>query len=186
VVVPSYNPTRSRSHDSFSLTPQQTRFGFETRTPTAFGEARVFLDLDFSGSGTFAPGGVNDLASTDSLVPRLRFAYGTLGGFLAGQANSNFSDPDADPPQLEFGGQVGSPGISKVPQVRYTQSLAPYGLLGALSFSAEAPETDSWAAAQGQVATDTAAVSIAANPALACPVAGTTATCSIPGNLPAV
>jgi hypothetical protein len=28
------------------------------------------------------------------LLPRLRYAYGTLGGFLAGQANSNFADPD--------------------------------------------------------------------------------------------
>ena len=190
-VVPSFNPTRSRSRDSFSLTPQQTRFEFEARTPTPFGEARVFLDLDFAGTGTFAPGGVNDLSSTDSLVPRLRFAYGTLGGFLAGQANSNFSDPDADPPQLEFGGQVGSPGISKIPQIRYTQPLVPYGFPGALSVSVEAPETDSWTAGQGQVATDNGANPTAASPALTCTSAtsaalGTTTTCSIPGNLPAV
>ena len=190
-VVPSFNPTRSRSRDSFSLTPQQTKFNFETRTPTPFGEARTFLDLDFAGSGTFAPGGVNDLASTDSLVPRLRFAYGTLGGFLAGQANSNFSDPDADPPQLEFGGQVGSPGISKVPQVRYTQPLVPYGFPGAVSFSAEAPETDSWTAGQGQVATDNGANPTTATPALTCTATGAgtaaaTANCNIPGNLPAV
>jgi len=105
---------------------------------------------------------------------------------LAGQANSNFSDPDADPPQLEFGGQVGNPGVTRIPQVRYTVPLAPYGFLGALSVSAEAPETDALTSGQGQVATDTGGTTITANPTLACAVVGATATCSIPGNLPAV
>jgi Porin subfamily len=189
VVVPSSNPTRSRDSSVFTLSPQQTKFNFETRTPTAFGEARTFIELDFAGGSSFSPGGVNQLTSTDSLTPRLRYAYGTLGGFLAGQANSNFSDPDADPPQLEFGGTVGSPGVTRVPQVRYTTPLAPYGLLGALSFSAEAPETEVWTAGQGIVATDTGDVSLAANPALACTttVTGATATtnCPVGGTVPA-
>src|SRR5690242_497856 len=105
VVVPSSNPTRSRDSSVFTLSPQQTKFNFETRTPTAFGEARTFIELDFAGGSSFSPGGVNQLTSTDSLTPRMRYAYGTLGGFLAGQANSNFADPDSNPPQLEFGGQ---------------------------------------------------------------------------------
>ena len=191
-IVPTFNPTRSRGNENFFLSPQQTKFNIETRTPTAYGEARTFIELDFAGGSVFSPGGTNQLASTNSLTPRLRYAYGTLGGFLAGQANSNFSDPDADPPQLEFGGQVGSPGVTRVPQVRYTQPLAPYGLLGALSFSAEAPETDGFQVS-GQVATDTAAGAITANPALVCTSAvtgaGTAAetvatNCSIPGNVP--
>ena len=49
-------------------------------------------------------------AGGDSLVPRLRFAYGTLGGFLGGQAISNFSDADADTESMEFGGAMGSTG----------------------------------------------------------------------------
>ena len=49
-------------------------------------------------------------AGGDSLLPRLRFAYGTLGGFLAGQAISNFSDADADTESMEFGGAMGSTG----------------------------------------------------------------------------
>jgi Porin subfamily len=186
VVVPASNPTRSRTTANFFQSPQQSKVSFETRTPTVYGEVRTFMEFDWAGGSVFSPGGVNQLSSTNSLTPRLRYAYGTLGGFLAGQANSNFSDPDADPPQLEFGGQVGNPGVTRIPQVRYTLPLQPYGFLGALSFSAEAPETDSWTAGQGIVATDTAAVSITANPTLACPVVGTTATCSIPGNLPAV
>src|SRR5205085_531810 len=169
-----------------------SKVNFESRTPTAYGEARTFMEFDWAGGGAFAPQGNNPLTSTDNLVPRLRYAYGTLGGFLAGQANSNFADPDADSPQQEFGGQVGNPGVTRIPQVRYTQPLSPYGLLGALSVSAEAPETDSWTGGQGQVASDTAAVTTTANPALACTssaaVAGVapTVTCSLPGNLPAV
>ena len=57
---------------------------------------------------------------SDNLLPRLRFAYGTLGGFLAGQANSNFSDPDANTETLDFGGDTGQAGPSRIPQVRYT------------------------------------------------------------------
>src|SRR3954451_7915854 len=117
VVVPTSNPARSRSTSIFNQTPQQSKVNFESRTPTAYGEARTFMEFDWAGGGTFAPGGVNPLTSTDSLVPRLRYAYGTLGGFLAGQANSNFADPDSAPPQLEFGGQVGSPGVTRIPQV---------------------------------------------------------------------
>jgi hypothetical protein len=190
-VVPSSSIPRSRSTSIFYMTPMQSKINFETRTPTALGEARTFMEFDWNSSGAFAPNGVNSLTSTTNLTPRLRYAYGTLGGFLAGQANSNFADPDADPPSLEFGGQVGNPGVTRLPQIRYTQPLAPYGLLGAVSISAEAPETDSWTTGQGQVATDTAAVTTTTNPALACTVvgAGTTAetvTCAIPGNLPAV
>src|SRR4051794_23560205 len=191
VVVPASNIARSRSTSIYYLTPMQSKVNFETRTPTAFGEARTFMEFDWNSSGAFAPNGVNSLTSTTNLTPRLRYAYGTLGGFLAGQANSNFADPHADPPSQEFGGQVGNPGVTRIPQVRYTQPLAPYGLLGALSFSAEAPETDSWTAGQGQVATDTAAVATTANPALGCTVTGAgtaaeTVTCAVAGNLPAV
>jgi DcaP outer membrane protein len=74
----------------------------------------------------------------DSLVPRLRFAYGTLGGFLAGQAISNFSDADADTESMEFGGAMGSTGGRRIPQVRYTIA-GPWG--SAFSVSAEQPTT---------------------------------------------
>jgi hypothetical protein len=74
----------------------------------------------------------------DSLVPRLRFAYGTLGGFLAGQAISNFSDADADTESVDFGGAMGNTGGHRIPQVRYTLA-GPWG--SAFSVSAETPTT---------------------------------------------
>ena len=80
VVLPNSNPTRSRGVSNFFITPQQSKFNIETRTPTAYGEARTFVELDFAGGSVFSPGGTNQLASTNSLTPRLRYAYGTLGG----------------------------------------------------------------------------------------------------------
>ena len=76
-------------------------------------------------------------AATAWSAPQIR--YGTLGGFLAGQALSNFSDADADTDSMEFGGAIGSTGGQRIPQVRYTLA-GPYG--SAFSVSAENPFTD--------------------------------------------
>jgi hypothetical protein len=142
VNIPGLGPTaqsanHSRGNGVFTMSPQQSRLNVETRTPTAWGESRTFLEFDWSGSNNF-----NVLSAQqgggDSLLPRLRFAYGTLGGFLAGQAISNFSDADADTESMEFGGSAGSTGGYRVPQVRYTLA-GPYG--SAWSVSAEQPTT---------------------------------------------
>src|SRR5437764_826070 len=139
--VKAGNTARSRSADITFLSPQQSKVNVETRTPTAWGEARTFMEFDWANGNQFSPGN-NALLSSNNLVPRLRFAYASLGGFLAGQANSNFSDPDGDSENINFGGVSGNAGVTRLPQVRYTMPLAPYGWLGAFSVSAEAPETD--------------------------------------------
>jgi len=135
----------SRGNGIFSQSPRQSKINFETRTPTAYGEARTFMEFDWAGSNQFVPGGSGATSGptdvSDNLLPRLKFAYGTLGGFLAGQANSNFSDPDANAETLDFGGNVGEPGVVRIPQIRYTMPL-PWSFGGALSVSAETPETD--------------------------------------------
>src|SRR6202162_4072888 len=155
---------RDRSNGVFSQSPRESKLSIETRTPTAFGEARTLFEFDWAGSTQYVPAG-NPTAISDSLVPRLRFAYGTLGGFLAGQANSNFADPDANGETIDFGGNVGEPGHVRIPQVRYTQPLAPYGLLGALSISAETPETQALPPA-GIVSSDTPSSSLPGGPGL--------------------
>ena len=131
--------TKARSNGIFQQSPRESKIGFETRTPTPLGEARTVMEFDWAGSTTFAPGGTNPTSVSDNLIPRLRYAYGTLGGFLAGQATSNFSDPDANAETLDFGGNVGEPGHVRVPQVRYTVPV-PFG--GSFSVSAETPETE--------------------------------------------
>ena len=141
----------SRGNGVFLESPRESRINVETRTPTAYGEARTFIEFDFAGTNAFSGSGNGGQTSvSDSLVPRLRYAYGTLGGFLAGQANSNFEDADANPETLDFGGPAGEAGIVRVPQVRYTLA-GPYG--SAFSVSAETPETDIFTPA-GKITSD--------------------------------
>jgi porin-like protein len=129
---------QARSNGIFGQSPRESKFGIETRTPTPFGEARTVFEFDWAGSTSFAPGGTDPQSVSDNILPRLRYAYGTLGGLLAGQATSNFSDPDANAETLDFGGNVGEPGHVRIPQVRYTM---PAWWGASLSASAELPET---------------------------------------------
>jgi Porin subfamily len=142
VNIPGLGPTaqsanHSRGNGVFSSGPDQSRIDIESRTPTAWGESRTFFSWDFGGTNGFNSLSVQQ-AGGDSKIPRLRFAYGTLGGFLAGQALSNFSDADADTESMEFGGALGSTGGQRIPQVRYTLA-GPWG--SAWSVSAEQPIT---------------------------------------------
>jgi Porin subfamily len=130
--------TKARSNGIYSQSPRESKFGVETRTPTPFGEARTVMEFDWAGSTSFVPGGADPTAVSDSLVPRIRYAYGTLGGLLAGQATSNFADPDANGETLDFGGNVGEPGKVRIPEIRYTMP-AWWGT--SFSVSAETPET---------------------------------------------
>jgi hypothetical protein len=127
----------SRGNSVFLQSPRESRLNVETRTPTAWGESRTFIEFDFAGCTNFTCNAATTVS--DSLKPRLRYAYGTLGGFLAGQANSNFADPDANAETLDFGGPTGQAGPTRIPQIRYTYA-GPWG--SAWSISAETPETD--------------------------------------------
>jgi hypothetical protein len=155
IIVPGLPPQQSSANHSrgngvFSWTPQQSRLNVETRTPTAWGEARTFFEMDWAGCTNFSCQTLQQ-GGGDSLVPRLRFAYGTLGGFLAGQAISNFADADADTESVDFGGAMGSTGGHRIPQVRYTVA-GPWG--SAFSVSAETPTTSMYTPA-GLVSSDT-------------------------------
>src|SRR6516162_1204664 len=135
-IVPQ-QANHSRGNGVMYFSPQQSRINIETRTPTAWGESRTFFEFDWAGGNNFSAQSVQQ-GGGDSLLPRLRYAYGTLGGFLAGQAISNFSDADADTESMEFGGAAGSTGGQRIPQVRYTIA-GPYG--SAFSVAAEQPFT---------------------------------------------
>src|SRR5579884_4401351 len=145
----------SRGNGIFQQSPRESKLSVETRTPSPYGEVRTFMEFDWAGSTNYAPGGANPTSVSDNLHPRLRYAYGTLGGFLAGQANSNFSDPNANAEVLDFGGNVGEPGVVRVPQIRYTIPIT-WGWGGAFSVSAETPETDIFTPV-GQTASDAGA-----------------------------
>jgi hypothetical protein len=131
------NRAPSRNNGILEFSPQQSRLNVETRTPTSWGESRTFFEFDWAGCDNFSCQALQQ-SGGNKLLPRLRYAYGTLGGLLAGQALSNFSDADADTESMDFGGIEGSTGGQRIPQVRYTYAL-PYG--AALSVSAENPWT---------------------------------------------
>jgi hypothetical protein len=131
----------AKGSDVFGESMRQSQLSVETRTPTPYGEARSYLSMDWAASTNYAPGGTDPAAISDNIVPRMKYAYGTLGGWLAGQANSNFEDPDANAEVIDFGGNVGEPGRVRVAQLRYTMPLS-WAWGGALSFSAENPEVE--------------------------------------------
>ena len=129
---------KARSNGIFGQSPRESKIGFETRTPTPFGEARTVFEFDWAGTTSPGIASGDPTSVSDNLLPRLRYAYGTLGGLLAGQATSNFSDPDANGETLDFGGNFGEPGHVRIPQIRYTMP-AWWGT--SFSVSAEQPET---------------------------------------------
>jgi len=87
---------------------RQTRFGVKGYTPTTMGDLTVRFEFDMFGTGS-------DEGQT---TMRLRYAYGQLGKFLAGQATSPFMDDDQWPNTLEYWGPSGMVFYRNV-QVRY-------------------------------------------------------------------
>jgi hypothetical protein len=92
-----------------------TRPNIETRTPTAYGELKTYIEFDFNQTaGTMLAGNADAF--------RLRQAYGTLGPFLAGQTKSLFDDIQVYPDLADAGLDAGMRQSSTVhiPQLRYT------------------------------------------------------------------
>ncbi len=109
---------------------KSTRPNIETRTPTAYGELKTYIEFDFNQTaGT-------QLAGNNNLL-RLRQAYGTLGPWLIGQAFSLYADPQSYADTAAGAQDVGMMNTYNVrrPQVRYTW-LAGNGL----SFAGSAEE----------------------------------------------
>jgi len=116
----------------FNMHARQSRLNMETRTPTAMGDLKTFLEVDFFGS---ARGNAN---TTNGEGLQLRQAYGQVGRVIAGQTWSNFMDMDAYPESLDY---IGPSGLTFVrqPQIRFTDTITPT-LNYALAL--EAPNTD--------------------------------------------
>jgi len=110
------------------LTTRTSRFGIETKTPSAFGPVGVKLEGDFN-----APNAFQTETFTNSVIFRLRHAYGTIGGFLAGQTWTTFIDLAAYPDVVDFNGP-GTIALVRNPMLRYTMPLAPNM---SLTFAAE-------------------------------------------------
>jgi len=101
------------------MTARTSRFGLVTNTPTDFGPLTVKLEGDFNG-----PNGFQSETYTNSVLFRLRQAYGQLGGFLAGQTWTTFLDLGAYPDVVDWNGP-GSIALVRNPMLKYTLALAP-------------------------------------------------------------
>lgn len=103
----------------FGASASQSRIGLKAKLPTG---VTVTVEGDFSGS---EENGNNF---------RLRHAYGTYKGILAGQTWSNYNSFVGNTPTIAFDGNAGVAGYgSRAAQLRYTT--------GAMSFSIEDPQS---------------------------------------------
>jgi hypothetical protein len=89
------------------LHARETRLFLDIRGPVEGKELRMYVETDFYGS---------------SSVFRLRHAYGTYGGLLAGQTWSTFLDENNMPNTIDFESPIAFPSIRQA-QVRWTQKL---------------------------------------------------------------
>ncbi len=103
IVVPSKDGGNSRLH------ARETRLFLDIRGDVGAEarELRMYVEGDFYGS---------------SSVFRLRHAYGSYGGLLAGQTWTNFLDPDNFPNTIDFESPMAFPSFRQA-QVRYTAKL---------------------------------------------------------------
>jgi hypothetical protein len=124
--APTYNQAK-RNYFIFHSTAAESRIRIETRTPTDIGQVSTVLEMDMAGC-TVDTAICSQLDNgTYTSLTRLRLAYATVGGFLAGQAFIPVNDNDAHPETLDFGGDAGTFGFSRAPWIGYTWQL-PYGV----------------------------------------------------------
>lgn len=87
---------------------KESRLFLDVRAPVDGKELRMYVEGDFYGSGT---------------VLRLRHAYGSWGGLLAGQTWSTFLDDANFPNTIDFESPMAFPSIRQA-QVRWTHRLS--------------------------------------------------------------
>ncbi|WP_018912250.1 DcaP family trimeric outer membrane transporter [Thiomonas sp. FB-6] len=116
-LTPPGSVSRAQSQRTFHAQDKVSRLIVTTSTPSSYGDIGTNISLDFYG---YTPGGDNGQAlQNNNWGARIVYAYGTLGNWLFGQANSNFID-DADQAEtFDNAGPAGVPG-GHTPQVRYT------------------------------------------------------------------
>jgi hypothetical protein len=116
------------------MTARNSRFNIATYTPTRFGRLKTFLEGDFNGP----PNNKGSRATTSRTAFGIRHAYGELGGFLAGQYWTNFSDNSVFPNKVDGTGPAGRT-FMRQGQFRYTYNLSDEG---ELAFALENPHGD--------------------------------------------
>jgi hypothetical protein len=123
--IPLNNSINRSRGESFDISPRTSRFLLDARTPTAWGEIKAYLEMDFAYNNTNVNQN-NGSASVQAFYTRLRKAYGTFDGFEGGLDTGVLHDPDADPELVDQGGGATANGRGRETQVKYTYA-GPYG-----------------------------------------------------------
>src|SRR6185437_14639545 len=127
----SFNQVFRSFHGGLRASAASTNFAFETRTPTDLGEVKTVTLVDFgllAGQGNYTGAGVTatsinpKVGAGNNSIPRIQWAYGTLGPWLIGQYNSAWADPLLFAPDIGDQNQVGPLQTVNIrrPQIRYT------------------------------------------------------------------
>ena len=124
--------TDGKRKDQLYLTARTSRLGFETSTPSDVGPITTKIEADFN-----APNQYSGESLTNSMLFRLRHAYGTVGNFLVGQTWTNFADMDSYVDSVDYNG-VGTHTFVRQPQIRYT---LPLNASSNVAFSVENPQS---------------------------------------------
>ncbi|WP_291334714.1 DcaP family trimeric outer membrane transporter [Acinetobacter sp. UBA801] len=106
--------SKEEASDKLRATAKVTRLGLDFNTPVGDNKVGGKVEVDFASL---------DNAKSENL--RIRHAYLTLNNWLFGQTTSSFASVHA-PEMIDFYTNIGGSGASaRVPQVRYSQKLAP-------------------------------------------------------------
>jgi hypothetical protein len=103
-------PTDDSEGGNSNIHAKETRLSLDIRGPVTpdLKELRMFVEMDFYGS---------------SSVLRLRHAYGSFGGLLAGQTWSTFVDDANFPNTIDFEAPMAHPSVRQA-QLRWTSKLS--------------------------------------------------------------
>ncbi|WP_162854695.1 DcaP family trimeric outer membrane transporter [Sphingobium estronivorans] len=132
VAIPIKGTSQAARKGNLAFTARQTRFGFGSETPTAWGPLKSQIELDFYGTA-------GNALLTNPVSPRLRQAWFSLGDVLVGQSWSVFMDLEAAAETLDMTGPVGAAYAMRQPLIRYQRKLGQHGLL---TLGIENPEGD--------------------------------------------
>src|SRR6266446_3476443 len=135
--IPLNNSVAHARSSALDFSARNSRLLFDARTPTAWGEAKAYIEFDFGFNNTNVVYSSNQGVAS-SAITRFRKGYAVLGGLLAGQETGIFHDPDADAEYVDQGGEATSNGRARVPQVKYTYQ-GPYGTVFVGGFEQPVP-----------------------------------------------
>jgi hypothetical protein len=126
--------TDGKRKNQLYATARTSRLGVETSTPTGtdMGNLQLKIEGDFN-----APNAYSGESLTNSMLFRLRHAYGKLGNVLVGQTWSNFSDLGSFGDSVDFNG-TGDVTFVRQTQLRYT---LPINASSTLALSVENPQS---------------------------------------------